>query len=56
MSAMSRGTARIGVLVPTTNTNLEADMALPRFKRTQFTDVDCLNRMPTNLTPFPNLF
>lgn len=30
MSAMSRGTARIGVLVPFTNTNLEADMALLR--------------------------
>ena len=27
MSAMSRGTARIGLLVPFTNTNLEADMA-----------------------------
>ncbi len=30
MSAMSRGTARIGVLVPFTNNNLEADMALLR--------------------------
>jgi maleate isomerase len=30
MIAMTRGTARIGVLVPSTNTNLEADMALLR--------------------------
>lgn len=30
MNATSRGTARIGVLVPFTNTNLEADMALLR--------------------------